>query len=875
MSTATVTADPCEGEYRICEVGGAGTFLPLFGEATLSMVDLKENEWPRGFRAILYLVGLLWMFLGVAIVADIFMGAIERITSQKKRVFNKTKKKYVTVPVWNGTVANLTLMALGSSAPEILLSIIELMLGDFFSGSLGASTIVGSAAFNLFCIIAVCIVAIPAGQVRYIQDTDVFFVTASSSVFAYVWLLVIVSFVSPDIIDVWEGVLTFLFFPILVVVSYLADKGYLSKGGAAAKEELKKITLDAAQSKDIAAMDKEIRMKYGNDLSNDEVARIMEAEYGGPVSRAAYRIGAIRSMVGGKRVHLRKADVPSNLAVKPAPGGEEGAGGGAGGGAAEDCSTTFLEFVSEAYSVGEACGQVEIGVRRRGGMQTGTVKVRFKTREGDATSGKDFEHAEGELIFPPDKSGGAAASAEATKSVAVKIINDRETELDESFYIELFDARCDDPKVKSELGATKEATIKIIDDDLPGELRFEKHTLSMKEETKDWTVQLKVQRVNGCNGTISCKYRTEDGSAFQSVDYEPTAGELIFTDGQETSTISVTVKSTGRYDDSDMFRVVLDEAKGTKFDATTDGGAESDICSIIITPDQASKDQVDHVMKLMKSKMNKAQVGHNNWRTQFVDAILVNGSSGDDEEEEGYEAVPPGVKDWMMHIITIFWKVLFAFIPPTDYCGGWLCFCVALAMIGIVTAYIGEMASLLGCVWGMPDAITAVTLVALGTSLPDTFASKTAAVQDEFADASIGNVTGSNSVNVFLGIGLPWMMGAFYWTQGYGDKQEWRSKYSNVEGLSVAQDFDGDAFVVPGGSLLLSVMTFSVLALICLAVLVARRCIPSIGGELGGPTLAKYASAAFLVALWVIFLIVYIINVIDNLGTCDWTTPLW
>ncbi len=32
----------------------------------------------------------------------------------------------IEVPVWNGTVANLTLMALGSSAPEILLSIIEI-----------------------------------------------------------------------------------------------------------------------------------------------------------------------------------------------------------------------------------------------------------------------------------------------------------------------------------------------------------------------------------------------------------------------------------------------------------------------------------------------------------------------------------------------------------------------------------------------------------------------------------------------------------------------------------------------------------------------------------------------------------------------------
>lgn len=36
----------------------------------------------------------------------------------------------------------------------------------------------------------------------------------------------------------------------------------------------------------------------------------------------------------------------------------------------------------------------------------------------------------------------------------------------------------------------------------------------------------------------------------------------------------------------------------------------------------------------------------------------------------------------------------------------------------------------------------------------DTFASRTAAIQNEYADSSIGNVTGSNAVNVFLGIGI-------------------------------------------------------------------------------------------------------------------------
>ena len=58
--------------------------------------------------------------------------------------------------------------------------------------------------------------------------------------------------------------------------------------------------------------------------------------------------------------------------------------------------------------------------------------------------------------------------------------------------------------------------------------------------------------------------------------------------------------------------------------------------------------------------------------------------------------------------------------------------------------------------------ITAITFVALGTSLPDTFASKIAATSEKTADNSIGNVTGSNSVNVFMGLGLPWFIASIY-----------------------------------------------------------------------------------------------------------------
>ena len=137
------------------------------------------------------------------------------ITSKKSTVTVATQdggSKDVTVRVWNDTIANLTLMALGSSAPEIILNVIEIIGRNFKAGELGPGTIVGSAAFNLLIIIGYCIFAIPSGETRRIDRFSVYGITAFASVFAYLWLLFILKVSSEGIIELWEAILTFLCF---------------------------------------------------------------------------------------------------------------------------------------------------------------------------------------------------------------------------------------------------------------------------------------------------------------------------------------------------------------------------------------------------------------------------------------------------------------------------------------------------------------------------------------------------------------------------------------------------------------------------------------------------------------------------------------
>eukprot|EP00639_Heterosigma_akashiwo_P010030 CAMPEP_0206362912 /NCGR_PEP_ID=MMETSP0294-20121207/1268_1 /ASSEMBLY_ACC=CAM_ASM_000327 /TAXON_ID=39354 /ORGANISM="Heterosigma akashiwo, Strain CCMP2393" /LENGTH=249 /DNA_ID=CAMNT_0053808135 /DNA_START=131 /DNA_END=877 /DNA_ORIENTATION=- len=201
-----------------------------------------DNDWDQVLRVVLYLAGLLYCFVGISIIADIFMASIEVITS-KERVVTLPDSSKITVKTWNATVANLTLMALGSSAPEILLSVIEILSGGFFSGALGPSTIVGSAAFNLMFISAVCVVAVPPGEARTLNQLGVFFITAGFSIFAYVWLILILMVWTPDRVTVVEGVLTALFFPLLVILCYLVDAGYLDR---LLKRNLDKVAPDDA-----------------------------------------------------------------------------------------------------------------------------------------------------------------------------------------------------------------------------------------------------------------------------------------------------------------------------------------------------------------------------------------------------------------------------------------------------------------------------------------------------------------------------------------------------------------------------------------------------------------------------------------------------
>lgn len=876
-STTTSTESTPNTTVAERQESGTGTTLHCEDGLMLSVWLPQENLTfgDRFARGLAYALCLIYLFIGVSIVSDRFMAAIEVITSKEKEVTIKKptgEPQVIVVRVWNETVANLTLMALGSSAPEILLSVIEMFAKNFQAGDLGPGTIVGSAAYNLFVIIALCVVVIPDGEVRKIKHLRVFFVTATWSVFAYIWLYLILSQISPGRVEVWEGLLTFMFFPATVLTAYIADrrmliykyldKNYrmnkrgvivsaegdavlemnnrassikiLEENGGVVNDETK--DFEMARREYISTL-RELRKKHPqSDLEQLELMAQEQLINKGPKTRAFYRVQATRKMMGSANIMKKIQErAQSDLSeVKAELHKVE---------VQEDSDDAVCKFFFEPghYTVMESCGSFEVRVVRRGDLSS-YMTVEYETEDGSAEAGSDYIGKKGVLNFIPGVD---------EQRFRIEVIDDEVFEQDEHFYV-----RLSNPSEPGILVNPKVATVMILDDDHCGIFAFANKEHEVVESIG--TYDMKVQRFSGARGKVIVPYWTEDGTARAGKDYEPLQGELVFENNQSEKFLNIAIIEEGSYEKDVVLYVNIGEPQIAADDELAgliqaaeakrpEDLTEEDKLALLGRPKpgdcvraelriRESKEFKNTVDKLVQKANTSMLLGTSSWKEQFTEALTV--SAGDDDEDgdesgggdDDGDPPRPTCGDYLMHFLTVFWKLLFAFIPPTDIAGGYLCFVVSIVCIGLVTAVIGDVASHFGCTLGIKDAVTAICFVALGTSIPDTFASKVAAIQDKYADASVGNVTGSNAVNVFLGIGVAWTMAAIY------------------------HEAHGEYFTVDPGSLAFSVSLFCSEALIAIVILMIRRN-NAFGGELGGPTACKYLSGAILFSLWIIYVV--------------------
>lgn len=543
------------------------------------------------------------------------------------------------------------------------------------------------------------------------------------------------------------------------------------------------------------------------------------------VSRAHYRVNANRKILGGKLILPEMPAIEEEKETKHE----------------KKKIDAWIYFGASKYRALESDKLVTLTVhcdrKKKESAQNSdnidekskeTYTVSYKTGHDHdtATPMEDYIAKEGILTFN---------ASETEHEIKIEIVDDDEKEVDEVFTVTLYDAQGPIQDRVHILPDLKEAKVTIIDDESSGTIEFAVHKNKYEKKMSACyrvaenagQVAIKVIRKDGSAGKVQVHYKTEDGKgenkAEAGADYIATEGDLIFDTGEVEKYIIITIIDDELFEKDEVFYIKLSDTMGCELGHIRN-------CKVLIVNDDKMMGVRKQVIKKVKENLGSYTLRTDNYSKQFQEVFIC-----PPEEANCFAKV--------MYFLLFPFRFLSAFIPPTAFQGGWLAFFVSLLFIGATTTLIGDITKFFGCSVGLPNSLTGLTIVSLGTSLPDTFASMSAAKYDKNADNAIGSILSSNSVNVFLGLGLPWTIATIYRIEGGG---------------KVSLSSDG----IETKHLAFTSMIFVICAVISILIIYIRgHCL---GAELGG----KYTipTSSFLIFLWLIFIILSVLVLLNFKG---------
>ncbi|XP_048392976.1 sodium/potassium/calcium exchanger 4-like isoform X2 [Stegostoma tigrinum] len=212
--------------------------------------DLFTNKERQQGGVLLHIAGAVYMFYALAIVCDdFFVPALEKICERLHL---------------SEDVAGATFMAAGSSAPELFASVIGVFITH---GDVGIGTIVGSAVFNILCIIGVC--GIFGGQIVYLTQWSVF----RDSLYYTISVILLIVFIYDEKIEWWEGLLLIIMYAGYILVMKFNTKiqdCFVSKltknvsNGNVIGNELEDVQSTNGVDKEVCAAEKCDNIENGN-----------------------------------------------------------------------------------------------------------------------------------------------------------------------------------------------------------------------------------------------------------------------------------------------------------------------------------------------------------------------------------------------------------------------------------------------------------------------------------------------------------------------------------------------------------------------------------------------------------------------------------
>lgn len=184
-----------------------------------------------------------------------------------------------------------------------------------------------------------------------------------------------------------------------------------------------------------------------------------------------------------------------------------------------------LSFSCPTYALPEnTSGDIWITVYRSGGT-AGGVSVAFRTVNGTAIAGSDYEATNGVLTFAPSQTNAA---------FRLRLKDDCQPENDETLHLLL-----SNPTGGATLGAPVGAVVTILNDDVQSVISLSATNYSVAETGGG--IWITATRTGGVASAVTVQYETLNGTATAGSDYTRAAGTLTFAPSQATASFRVPV----------------------------------------------------------------------------------------------------------------------------------------------------------------------------------------------------------------------------------------------------------------------------------------------------------------------------------------------
>jgi K+-dependent Na+/Ca+ exchanger-like protein len=137
-------------------------------------------------------------------------------------------------------------------------------------------------------------------------------------------------------------------------------------------------------------------------------------------------------------------------------------------------------------------------------------------------------------------------------------------------------------------------------------------------------------------------------------------------------------------------------------------------------------------------------------------------SSSDEEAATNPFAIPDDWRGWPMWLLSLPWYAAFTLTVPDCGKSGWerwylVSFFSSVLWISAISYGMVDAAAVVGCVLDVPEVVMGTLVLAAGTSIPDALSSVSVAKAGQ-GDMAVANAVGSNVFDIWLGLGLPWLV---------------------------------------------------------------------------------------------------------------------